>query len=290
MLGAFAAVLGDRTVFTWGHPQSGGDSREVQDRMSRRTKEELEGTDAVVKRHYQLGEHTTAEKVRKINRQLVSANLPEIKDWDSYKRAYLKRVRKNKLKKVKSRKSKYLKEATSFITSIGGAAVALACYIVSRQCVSELSVDADPEKCPLRMKGGKLHKALPAFLGFRCMKALRLVHRDAERCKNWRARWGYLEKENPTVQQLFSLCQLHPVQSEPDIEAEFMHMVSDNLLGACVLIQARMRGPELKQWLEDHALGVEDDGGGWAVTHIDREHFRQTWTVPCRTFVFPFDG
>ena len=77
------------------------------------------------------------------------------------------------------------------------------------------------------------------------------------------------------MRQLFTVSQLHPVQSEPDIERELMHMVSDELLGAFVLIQARMRGPELKEWLLQHT-----DAQNQQVTSFDREHFRMTWSVP----------
>ena len=148
----------------------------------------------------------------KINRSLANAGLPQIEDWDSWKKSFLKRGRKVKKNLKKGRKQRHGKEATDFIKSVGGAAVALACYICSRLCASEFAFGAKA----LKQKGGKLHKALPAFLKSTCMKPLRLVHQDSSRCNRWRERWGELEGTTPTVRQLFTVSQLRAVI--PDIE------------------------------------------------------------------------
>ena len=94
--------------------------------MVRRTKEQLKATDAIVKRQYKCGQKTTEQQVGKINRSLANAGLPQIEDWDSWKKSFLKRGRKVKKNLKKGRKQRHGKEATDFIKSVGGAAVALA--------------------------------------------------------------------------------------------------------------------------------------------------------------------
>ena len=131
----------------------------------------------------------------KINRSLANAGLPQIEDWDSWKKSFLKRGRKVK-KNLKG-------------WGCGGSCVLhLQQALCKRFCVRR--------KGPQAERGKVAQGYLPAFLKSTCVKPLRLVHQDSSKCNHWRERWGELEGTTPTVRQLFTVSQLRAVI--PDIE------------------------------------------------------------------------
>lgn len=240
--------------------------------MPRSTADEVKARDRVVKRFWGGG---TWGDVDKVNEALEKANLPRITNWANYRKSLQRREAKAKNKGGK--KDKAAQPITAVLRSFSSnlfeaGSIMLACYIIARVAVAQLA-SIQPLKFILR--GGLLtSKHLREFLALRLLEPL-AVRGDHDRVASWRAKFAKHEGKRVCLLQLLQLGQYHPVF--PEVES--WPDVGNAALGKVLYIQARLRGSELRTWLDAAGLAHNDPGRTGSIVDIDREHLRRTWSA-----------